>query len=395
MKKISERIIYVGADDKKIDLFEGQYPVPNGVSYNSYVIRDEKIAVMDTVDAAALDPWFDNLEEALDSKAPDYLIVSHLEPDHSAGIEGFMKKYPETKLVANAKTWSMISQFIDLEIDQALRVTVAEGDSLSLGEHELKFIMAPMVHWPEVMLEYETKEKVLFSADTFGTFGILEDALTDAQLLAADSSYDWNEEARRYFVNIVGKYGNMVQTLLKKAAGLDIAKIAPLHGPVLTENLERYIGLYDSMSQYKAEKEGTLVAYVSLHGNTKKAALELCDMLKEAGKEAYPIDLARVDVSYALAKAFEYNSMVLASVTWDGMLPAAMEDFLYHLKAKTFRNRKVALIENGTWGPLAAKLMTDELSALKDMEIYDNKITIKTRMNALTKEQLKEVCNWL
>lgn len=394
VKKISDSILYVGADDTTLDLFESQYPVPGGITYNSYVIKDRKIAVFDTVDERATDPWFDNLEEAFEGKAPDYLVLSHLEPDHSANIERFLMKYPDTVIVANAKAFAMLPQFVNTEIPQEKRLVVAENDTLELGEHTVKFMMAPMVHWPEVMVEYELSEKVLFSADAFGTFGALGDKLSVKELEGMPEA--WADEARRYFINIVGKYGPSVQALLKKVSALEISKIAPLHGPVLDGELDFYIDKYMKWSSYQPEQEGVVIAYASLHGNTAKAAEKLAEDLR--ARTAQPVevfDLARADMSQVVAKSFEYDKIVLAGVTYDGGLMPCMEDFLYHLKMKNFQNRKATVIENGSWGPVAGKLMSDALAALKNVAVYENKVTIKTTVNEKNEAELSDMAGWL
>ena len=371
-KNVTDSIIYIGVDDKTIDLFESQYVVPNGISYNSYVILDDKIAVMDTVDARATDEWFENLAEALGEKTPDYLIISHLEPDHAANIARFARKYPSAQLIGNAKTFAMLPQFFDFDFS-GRQVTVAEGDELSLGTHTLTFAMAPMVHWPEVMVTYEKSEKVLFSADGFGKFGAL------------DTDEDWDCEARRYYFNIVGKYGAQVQALLKKAAALDIEIICPLHGPILTENLGHYIGKYDTWSKYEPENKGVTIAYASIHGNTAAAAKQLAEMLKSNGEEKVSVfDLSRDDMAEAIEDAFRYDALVLACATYDGGLFPCMEDYLAHLKAKTYRSRTVALMENGSWAPTAAKQMRTALEAMKDIKILDNTVTIKSAVKADT-----------
>ncbi|MCR4831279.1 MAG: MBL fold metallo-hydrolase, partial [Pseudobutyrivibrio sp.] len=325
--KISEAVKYIGCDDKTIDLFESQYPVPNGVSYNSYVIIDEKIAVMDTADPRFTDEWLSNMEKELNGRKPDYLVVSHMEPDHSGSIKIFLEKYPDTAVVGNAKTFTMMGQFMDTCLFENRKHLVAEGDTLSLGKHELTFVMAPMVHWPEVMVEYESTEKILFSADGFGKFGAL------------DVDEPWVDEARRYYLNIVGKYGASVQALLKKAANLDIQMICPLHGPILTENLDYYINLYDTWSSYKPEEEGVLVVSASIHGNTKAAALKLYDKLKQSGVNAQFIDICRDSMSEAVARAFYFDKMVCCACTYDGGLFPPMQDFLHHLAAKAYQNR--------------------------------------------------------
>ncbi|MBE5914754.1 MAG: FprA family A-type flavoprotein [Pseudobutyrivibrio ruminis] len=365
---ISEAIKYIGCDDKTIDLFESQYPVPNGVSYNSYVILDEKVAVMDTADPRVTDQWLANLDKELAGRTPDYLVVSHMEPDHSGSIKIFLEKYPDTTVVGNAKTFTMMAQFMNASIFENRKHVVAEGDKLSLGSHELTFIMAPMVHWPEVMVEYESTEKVLFSADGFGKFGAL------------DVDEPWIDEARRYYLNIVGKYGTSVQGLLKKAANLDIQTICPLHGPVLTENLGYYINLYETWSSYKPEEEGVLVACASIHGNTKKAALELVDKLKANGTKVQFIDLTRESLSEAVARAFYWDKMVCCACTYDGGLFPPMQDFLHHLTAKAYQNRKVAFVENGTWAPQAAKCMKAILEPMKNMEFVEPVVSIKSTL---------------
>ncbi|MEY8236057.1 FprA family A-type flavoprotein [Lachnospiraceae bacterium 66-29] len=363
---ITDTIKYIGADDKDIDLFESQYVVPNGVSYNSYVILDEKVAVMDTVDARRTEEWLDNLDKALDGRNVDYLIVSHMEPDHAANVQVLAEKYPQMKVVGNAKTFPMISQFFDIDLSER-SVVVAEGDTLNLGSHTLTFVMAPMVHWPEVMVAYESSEKILFSADGFGKFGAL------------DTEEDWACEARRYYINIVGKYGAQVQALLKKAAGLDIQMICPLHGPILKENLEYYIGKYQIWSSYEPEDEGILVAYASIHGNTRKAAIKLKEILEAKGaKKVVITDLSRDDMAEAIEDAFRYDKMVLAAATYDGGVFPCMEDFLHHLKSKTYRKRTVALMENGSWAPIAAKTMRAVLEQMKDITICDKVVTIKS-----------------
>ena len=343
---ISDSIKYIGADDTTLDLFESQYIVPNGVSYNSYIIMDEKIAVMDTVDQRKTDEWFDNLNKALDGKTPDYLVVSHLEPDHAANIQNFVEKYPTAKLVLSMKAKAMMPQFFEIDNLDDICITVKEGDTLELGEHKLTFIMAPMVHWPEVMVEYEEKEKILFSADGFGKFGAL----------SADE--DWACEARRYYFNIVGKYGAPVQTLLKKAANLDIKTICPLHGPILKENLGYYIDKYNTWSSYQPEDEGVLVAYASIHGNTEKAAKLIAKTLEEKGAPKVAItDLTRDDMAEAIEDAFRYSKLIIAASSYDGGVFPPMEDFLNRLSHKAYQNRTVGLVENGSWAPCAARVM--------------------------------------
>lgn len=373
---ISDAIKYIGVDDKDIDLFESQYIVPNGISYNSYVILDEKICVLDTVDKRKTDEWVANLENVLDGKTPDYLIINHLEPDHASNIQLLADKYPDMKLVGNAKTFNMLPQFFDIDLTDRT-VTVKEGDSLNLGEHTLSFYMAPMVHWPEVMVTYESKEKVLFSADGFGKFGAL------------DTDEDWACEARRYYFNICGKYGVQVQALLKKAAKLDIEKICPLHGPVLTENLGYYINLYDIWSKYEPEVDGIFIAYCSIHGNTEKSALKLYDILKEKTDKKIAIsDLSRSDMAENVEDAFKYSTLVVAAPSYDGGVFPVMNDFLHHLKIKGYKNRKVAMIENGSWAPCAIKSMQPYFDEMKGIEISDAKVTIRSTMTAENEVQL-------
>jgi len=373
---ISDAIKYIGVDDKDIDLFESQYIVPNGISYNSYVILDEKICVLDTVDKRKTDEWVANLENVLDGKTPDYLIINHLEPDHASNIQLLADKYPDMKLVGNAKTFNMLPQFFDIDLTDRT-VTVKEGDSLNLGEHTLSFYMAPMVHWPEVMVTYESKEKVLFSADGFGKFGAL------------DTDEDWACEARRYYFNICGKYGVQVQALLKKAAKLDIEKICPLHGSVLTENLGYYINLYDIWSKYEPEVDGIFIAYCSIHGNTEKAALKLYDILKEKTDKKIAIsDLSRSDMAENVEDAFKYSTLVVAAPSYDGGVFPVMNDFLHHLKIKGYKNRKVAMIENGSWAPCAIKSMQSYFYEMKGIEISDAKVTIRSTMTAENEVQL-------
>lgn len=373
---ISDAIKYIGVDDKDIDLFESQYIVPNGISYNSYVILDEKICVLDTVDKRKTDEWVANLENVLDGKTPDYLIINHLEPDHASNIQLLADKYPDMKLVGNAKTFNMLPQFFDIDLTDRT-VTVKEGDSLNLGEYTLSFYMAPMVHWPEVMVTYESKEKVLFSADGFGKFGAL------------DTDEDWACEARRYYFNICGKYGVQVQALLKKAAKLDIEKICPLHGPVLTENLGYYINLYDIWSKYEPEVDGIFIAYCSIHGNTEKAALKFYDILKEKTDKKIAIsDLSRSDMAENVEDAFKYSTLVVAAPSYDGGVFPVMNDFLHHLKIKGYKNRKVAMIENGSWAPCAIKSMQPYFDEMKGIEISDAKVTIRSTMTAENEVQL-------
>ena len=382
---ISDSIKYIGVDDTTLDLFESQYIVPHGVSYNSYLILDEKIAVMDTVDARKTKEWFDNLDKELKERVPDYLIVSHLEPDHSANIQLFTEKYKEAKLVLSAKAKAMLPQFFNIEGLDERCIVVKEGEELDLGNHHLKFIMAPMVHWPEVMVEYETTEKVLFSADGFGKFGALS------------HDEDWACEARRYYFNIVGKYGAPVQTLLKKASTLDIKMICPLHGPILKDNLGYYIDKYQIWSSYQSEDEGVLVASASIHGNTKEVALKVVDLLKEKGVKVAFTDLTRDDMAEAVEDAFRYSKMILAGATYDGGVFSPMEDFLHRLQHKGYQNKTVGLIENGSWAPLANKVMKDMLTPMKNITICENTVTIKSTYKDENQEAInqlvEEICH--
>ena len=366
---ISDAVKYIGVDDTDLDLFEGQYIIPNGVSYNSYVILDEKTAVMDTVDARKSKEWFENLKAALDGRTVDYLVISHLEPDHASNVKALADAYPDAKLVLSVKAKAMLPQFFDIENLEERAIAVKEGDTLELGAHKLTFVMAPMVHWPEVMVEYESTEKILFSADGFGKFGAL----------SADE--DWTCEARRYYFNIVGKYGAPVQTLLKKAAGLDIQTICPLHGPILKENLEYYIDKYNTWSSYEPEDEGVLVASASIHGNTRKAAEKMAEILKEKGaaKVAFT-DLTRDDMAEAVEDAFRYSKLVLCAASYDGGVFPPMEDFLNRLAHKSYQKRKVAMIENGSWAPTAKRAMTDMLEGMKNLSICENNVTIMSVM---------------
>ena len=366
---ISDAVKYIGVDDTDLDLFEGQYIIPNGVSYNSYVILDEKTAVMDTVDARKSKEWFENLKAALDGRTVDYLVISHLEPDHASNVKALADAYPDAKLVLSVKAKAMLPQFFDIENLEERAIAVKEGDTLELGAHKLTFVMAPMVHWPEVMVEYESTEKILFSADGFGKFGAL----------SADE--DWACEARRYYFNIVGKYGAPVQTLLKKAAGLDIQTICPLHGPILKENLGYYIDKYNTWSSYEPEDEGVLVASASIHGNTRKAAEKMAEILKEKGaaKVAFT-DLTRDDIAEAVEDAFRYSKLVLCAASYDGGVFPPMEDFLNRLAHKSYQKRKVAMIENGSWAPTAKRAMTGMLEGMKNLSICENNVTIMSVM---------------
>ena len=381
--KISDSVVYIGVNDKTIDLFESQYKVPNGVSYNSYVILDEKVAVMDTVDKRATEQWMENLSQALNGRSVDYLVVSHLEPDHASNVQKLAELYPDMKIVGNAKIFSMLPQFFSMDLSDR-SVVVKEGDTLSLGSHTLQFFMAPMVHWPEVMVEYEQSEKILISADGFGKFGAL------------DVEEDWTDEARRYFINIVGKYGTQVQNLLKKAATLDIQTICPLHGPVLKENLGYYIEKYLTWSSYEPEEEGVVIAYASIHGNTAKAAEKMAEILKEKGAKAVCcFDLARDDMAEAVAEAFRYDKLVIMSPTYDGALFPCMEDFLYHLKVKTYKKRTVGIVENGSWAPMAGKLMKAYLEAMKDVQICEPVVSIKSVMKEADEKNLETLAEAL
>ncbi|MEG1947628.1 MAG: FprA family A-type flavoprotein [Lachnospiraceae bacterium] len=379
---ITDSILYIGTDDKDLDLFESQYHVPNGVSYNSYVILDEKTAVLDTIDARRTQEWLQNMDKALNGRKVDYLVVSHMEPDHASNVQMLAEKFPEMKIVGNAKTFSMIPQFFDMDLSKR-SVLVKEGDTLNLGAHELQFFLAPMVHWPEVMVAYEKTEKILFSADGFGKFGTL------------DAKEEWTDEARRYYFNIVGKYGAPVQALLKKAAALDIHMICPLHGPVLKENLGYYLEKYNTWSSYEPEEKGILLAFASIHGNTKKAAEKMKEILEEKGAKVTMTDLSRDDMSQAVANAFRYQKMILAAATYDGGVFACMEEFLHHLKSKNFQKRTVGLIENGSWGPMAAKTMQGILSEMKEITICEEVVTVKSTMKPENIERMEVLANEL
>ena len=374
-------IHYSGVNDHRIDLFESQYTVPNGVSYNSYVITDEKIAVMDTVDAAFTHEWLDNLETVLKGRRPDYLVIQHMEPDHSASIAVFKKNYPDTAIVATSKAFAMMRQFFGKDFTEN-RTVVSDGDTLPLGAHILHFVAAPMVHWPEVMVEYEETEKVLFSADAFGRFG------------DSDAGTDWDDEARRYYINIVGKYGGPVTTLLKKAAGLDIRTICPLHGPVLTGDLSHYIEKYQTWASYQPEEKGILIAYASIHGNTEIAAKKMASILEEKGAENVVLyDLARADVAAVVADAFRYDRMILAAASYDAGVFPCMETFLNHLKAKAYQKRTVGLIENGSWAPSAGRVMKKALEECKEIEIIEPMVTIKSTLKTENLPQLSALAD--
>lgn len=383
-KKLTESVYYVGADDKTLDLFEGQYVIPEGISYNSYVIMDDKIAVMDTVDKRATDEWFQNLEEVLNGKEPDYLVILHMEPDHAANIEHFLNKYKKAKVVSNPKTFNMIPQFFEHLDLEGRKVVVNEGDELSLGSHTLTFVMAPMVHWPEVMVTYDAADKVLFSADGFGKFGAL------------DVEEDWDCEARRYYIGIVGKYGAQVQALLKVAATLDIQIICPLHGPVLTENLGHYIEKYDIWSSYKVESEGVMIAYASVYGNTKKAAEKLAETLKAKGCPKVVLrDLARSDMAENIEDAFRYGKLVLASITYNGDVFPFMHAFLHGLTERSYQNRTLGVIENGTWAPTAGRIIKSAFEKSKNITWLDTTVTIKSAMNAANDAQIEAMADEL
>lgn len=370
MKDVTSTIAYIGVDDKTIDLFEGQYVVPSGVSYNSYLIQDEKYAVMDTVDARKTDEWLEKVAHSLAGHPLDYIVTLHMEPDHSGSLKALADKYPQAKLVGNAKTFAFMSQFTDLALE-GRTVSVEEGDTLSLGSHTLHFVMAPMVHWPEVMVAYEESEKILFAADGFGKFGAL------------DTKEDWDCEARRYYFNIVGKYGPQVQALLKKAAALDIEIICPLHGPVLRENIGYYLNKYDIWSKYEPEDDGVTLAYASFHGNTRKAAEKMAEILKAKGAKTVSLfDLARCDLAEALEDAFRYDKLLLAAPSYNMGVAPAMEDFLHRLKGKNYQNRRVGVIENGTWAPSAARVIGGFLDGMKDLSRCEHIVTIKSALKA-------------
>lgn len=382
MMEIAKDTFYIGVDDHDIDLFEGQYIVPNGISYNSYVIMDEKIAVMDTVDMRGEDEWFSKLSEVLGGRKPDYLVVSHMEPDHSGSILRLVKEFPDVTLVGNAKTFTFMSQFFNIDLTDK-KLVVKEGDTLKLGGHELSFIMAPMVHWPEVMVTYDSSSKILYSADGFGKFGTL------------DTDEDWTCEARRYYMNIVGKYGAQVQALLKKVAASDIQTICPLHGPILKENLGYYIGKYDVWSSYMPEDKGIVIACASIHGNTKKAAYKLAEKLESKGEKVSVFDLSRDDIAEVVEDAFRYDRLVLASPTYDGGLFPAMDMFLARLKSKGYKKRKIGFIENGTWAPMAAKHMRAIVETLQDIEIIEPVVTIRSALNDDSEKMMDELVDAL
>ena len=379
---VTEDIRYVGVNDHQVDLFEGQYVVPNGMAYNSYVILDEKIAVMDTVDGHFGDAWLQNIADELAGRTPDYLIVQHMEPDHSANIARFLESYPEAKVVSSAKAFPMMKGFFGTDYPDR-RVTVGEGDTLSLGKHTLAFVAAPMVHWPEVIVTYDTADKVLFSADGFGKFGAL------------DVEEPWDDESRRYFIGIVGKYGAQVQALLKKAATLDIQIIAPLHGPVLKENLGHYLHLYDTWSSYRPEESGVLVAYASIYGNTAEAAKLLAQKLEEKGEKVRLLDLARCDMAVAIAEAFRYDRLAIAASTYNGDVFPFMRTFLQGLTARNYQNRTVALLENGTWAPMAAKVMAKLLEGSKNLTFCQPTVTLRSALSPESRAQIDTLVDTL
>lgn len=378
MKNITNDIIYVGVNDFEVDLFEGQYKVPNGMCYNSYVVMDEKVTVFDTVDANFNDKWLENVDKALNNRKPDYLVVQHMEPDHSANIFNFAKKYPDALIVANAKTFVMMKQFFGTEFEDR-RVVVKDGESLNTGKHTFTFVFAPMVHWPEVMVTYDSFDRVLFSADGFGKFG------------SFDAKEQWVDEARRYFIGIVGKYGMQVQNLLKKASTLDIQIICPLHGPILTENLGYYLDLYNTWSSYSVEEDGIVLAYTSVYGNTKKAVELLANNLKELGEKVTVYDLARCDMSQAVADAFRYGKLVLATLTYNGDVFPFMRDFIAHLTERNYQNRTISLIENGSWAATAAKVMKTKFEKSKNIKFTDTVVTIKSAVNDDTIKDIKKL----
>lgn len=374
--KITDTIKYVGVNDHQVDLFEGQYKVPNGMSYNSYVILDEKVAVMDTVDANFTHEWLDNIQQVLGDRKPDYLIVQHMEPDHAANIANFAEKYPEAKIVGNAKTFPMMKQFFGTDFADR-QIVVKEGETLSTGKHNLTFVMAPMVHWPEVMMTYDTTDKIFFSADAFGKFGAL------------DVEEEWDCEARRYYIGIVGKYGPMVQKLFGKVGSLEIKAICPLHGPVLTENLEHYLNLYNIWSSYQVETEGTVIAYTSVYGNTKKAVELLAEKLKEEGcPKVVVTDLARDDMAEAVEDAFRYGKLILATTTYNGDIFPFMKEFINHLTERSYQNRTIGFVENGSWTPMAAKIMKAAFEKSKNITFADTTVTIRSAVDETSEAQI-------
>lgn len=381
-KTIAPGIQYIGADDTELDLFEGQYAIPEGISYNSYIILDEKVAVLDTIDARKTNEWMDNLTQALDGRRPDYLVVSHMEPDHSSNVKLVLDTWPDITVVCTQKAVQLITRFFGVELPQERVMLVRDGDTLPLGEHTLRFFTAPMVHWPEVMVEYEEKEKILFSADAFGKFGAL----------SYDDPEGWACEARRYYFNIVGKYGAQVQMLLKKLGSLDIQKICPLHGPVLDQDIAYYVNTYNTWSSYEPEDPGIFIAYCSLHGNTEEAALKLASIIKsDYGVKVSTADLRRDDLHEAVEDAFRYDRLVLAAPTYDGGVMPIMEDFIHHLQIKNYQNRRVAFIENGSWAPMAAKKMREAMEQLKGITVVEPIVTVESTVKSQTVEKLKEL----
>ena len=378
--EITKNIVYVGVNDHEIDLFEGKYDVPNGMSYNSYVILDDKVAVLDSVDERFAEEWLKNIEQVLNGKEPDFLVVQHMEPDHSGSVMAFAKKFANTKIVASARAFVMMKNFFGTSFEDR-QVVVAEGTKVELGTHTLSFIEAPMVHWPEVVMTYEESEKVLFSADAFGKFGAL------------DVDEEWACEARRYYIGIVGKYGLMVQNVLKKAANLDIEKICPLHGPVLTESLAYYINLYDTWSSYKTESEGVVIAYTSVYGNTNRAVEKLATLLEERGQKVVVNDLARCDMAEAVEDAFRYGKIVFATTTYNGDIFPFMKEFINHLVERNFQNKTVGFIENGSWAPMAARIMKTMLEKCKDLKFAESTVKIMSALNAESEESLKSLAD--
>lgn len=382
--EISKHVKYVGVNDHQVDLFEGQYQVPNGMAYNSYIILDEKTVVMDTVDGDFSEEWLQNIEQVLEGRTPDYLVIQHMEPDHSASIPAFLQRYPETAIVSTAMGFKYMEQFFpETEIAAEKRIVAANGGTLELGSHTLHFVYAPMVHWPEVMMTYEESEKILFAADGFGKFGAL------------DVEEDWVDEARRYYIGIVGKYGAQVQAVLKKAATLDIQTICSLHGPVLKDNLGFYLEKYDKWSSYQPEESGVVIAYASVYGNTKKAAQYLADKLSKSGQKTVLYDLARCDKAAAIADAFRYDKLVLAGITYNGDLFPCMRAYIEGLTERSYQNRKVAVIENGTWAPMAAKLIKGMFEKSKDITFADTSVTIRSAMNTQNKAELDKLAGEL
>ncbi len=383
---VTDSIRYIGADDKDIDLFEGQYVVPQGVSYNSYVILDKDVAVLDTIDARRTSEWLGNLEEALGGRKPSYLVVSHMEPDHAANVGRFLEMYPDARVVCTAQAVKLITRFFGITLSTERLLVVKDGDTLSLGEHTLQFVTAPMVHWPEVMMEYEQKERILFSADAFGKFGALD----------YDDPEGWTCEARRYYFNIVGKYGAQVQAVLKKVGGLEIDKICPLHGPVLEGDLTPYIRLYDTWSSYRPESEGIFIAYCSLHGNTAEAAMKLAEIIRAKSNVKVSLsDLRRDDMAEAVEDAFRYDRLVLAAPTYDAGIMPVMEDFISHLRSKNFQNRKVAFVDNGSWAPAAGKKMREAMEQLKDITVVEPMVTVESTVKQKTIDDLTRLAEAL